>query len=221
MRVYAREWLTPDEGLAAENRAFEWYWSGADYFENAFDPVRCRKVAAEWNSGAEPEERESAFLQIALSWFEAERTQLLTAFDWGYEQKKYERVVSFAGNLASFFKARSYWQDWESTHLQALAAARISENKAGEGQTLNNLGLVYQSQGRWDEAIAQYQQSLEIYRTLGDRHGEGQTLNNLGLVYQLAGPLGRGDRAIPAKLRDISHAGRSPRRRHNPQAIWV
>ncbi|NJM99891.1 MAG: tetratricopeptide repeat protein, partial [Phormidesmis sp. RL_2_1] len=156
---------------------------GANYCANAFDPVRCRQVAAEWNSEAAQEERERAFWQLALNWFEVERTQLLTAFGWGYDQKKYERVVSFAGNLFSFFQARSYWQDWETTHLQALAAARISENKAGEGHTLNNLGLVYNSQGRWEEAIAHYQQSLEIKRTLGDRHGEGQTLGNLGYLY--------------------------------------
>ena len=187
MRLYAREWLGPDDGFAAMERAFKWYWNVAEDCANAFDPERRRRVAAELNSEAREEEREMAFSQVALTWFEEERIQLLTAFDWGCEQKKYERVVSFASNLVGFFNARSYWQDWESTHLKALAATRATENKAHEGITLMNLGSVYKLQGRWDEAITQYQQSLEIFRALGDRHGEGQTLTNLGAVYDSQG----------------------------------
>ncbi len=187
MRLYAQGQLSAASQQAAKERAFDWYWGGASYYDDAFSPLRRRKVAAEQNSELDEAEREEQFYQTAIAWFEAERVHLLAAFDWGNEQKKHEQIVSFAGNLVNFFDARSYWQDWEHTHLSALAAARASNNQPGESQTLNNLGMVYRSQGRWDDAIAQYEQSLVICRSLGDRHGEGQSLGNLGNVYQSQG----------------------------------
>ena len=183
MRLYAQE-LWPDDRLAVQERAFHWYWGGANHYENAFDPQRRGQVAAQIDSEATAEVRETAFYQAALVWFEVERTHLLTAFKWGYQQKRYAEIVSFAKNLEPFFQARSYWRDWEDTHLLALAAAKESKSREGESQTLHNLGLVYQLQGRWDDAIAQYEQSLEIKRSLGNRLGQGQSLVNLGLIYQ-------------------------------------
>ena len=187
MRLYAQAKLAAGEQAAADERAFDWYWNAAGYFDYAFSPKWRQEMAAQREGEGTAEEKEMAVLQGALRWFEDERTHLIAAFEWGYEQQKYEKTISFAANLGQFFMARSYWQDWEETHLLALEAARKSENKKGEGQTLNNLGVVYRSQGRWEEAIAQYEQSLEIYRSLGDRHGEGQTLNNLGVVYHSQG----------------------------------
>ena len=187
MRLYAQEQLLAEAQRAAQERAFDWYWGGASYCGDAFSVQRRRQVAAEQSSEASEAERENNFYQTAMAWFEAERVHLLAAFEWGYEQKKYDRIVSFAGNLADFFKARSYWQDWEHTHVLALVAARESNNKQGESQTLNNLGIVYRSQGCWDDAITQYEQSLEIMRSLGDRHREGTTLMNVGNAYQLQG----------------------------------
>ncbi len=184
MRLYAQEQLQPEERTSVEEKIFDWYWVGANYFNKAFDPIRRRQIVAQQKSAIALEEREKAFRQTAVSWFEAERIHLLSMFSWAYAQKKFDEVVYFAGNLGRFFQARSYWQDWESTHLQALSAAREIGDKVGEGKTRNNLGSVYRSQGRWEEAIEQYQQSLVICRELGDRHGEGQTLMNLGNLHQ-------------------------------------
>ncbi len=194
MGAYARG-LLPDEDEAegeAQARAFQWYWEGASYWSAGFNPQRRRQIVAQMReksefAGSSAEEQEVAFRQLALQWFEAERVNLLAAFARINKAENHDQVVSFAGNLGRFFEAGGYWQDWENTHFQALAAARISENLQGAGQTLNNLGLVYNSQGRWEDAIAQYEQSLEICRRLGDQHGEGATLNNLGLVYKSQG----------------------------------
>ncbi|MGB3767492.1 MAG: NB-ARC domain-containing protein [Phormidesmis sp.] len=184
MRLYARDWLSVDERQTLAEKAFDWYWGGANYFENAFDPQRRREVAAKRYSEMAEKEREETFYQEALSWFEVERPHLLAAFEWGYAHKRHSEIVSFAGNLWPFFQARSYWQDWVHTHELALVGARNSNNRQGESQTLNNLGMVYQLQGRWEDAIAQYEQSLEICRSLGNRHSEGLTLENLGNLHQ-------------------------------------
>ena len=187
MRLYARDWLSADERQTVAENAFGWYCGVASYFNNAFNPQRRREVAGKRYSEMAEKEREDTFYQEALGWFEVERPHLLAAFEWGYEQKRHSEIVSFAGNLAPFFQARSYWQDWVHTHERSLVGAKESDDKRGESQTLNNLGMVYRSQGRWDAAIAQYEQSLAICRSLGDRHGEGQSLGNLGNVYDSQG----------------------------------
>ena len=60
-------------------------------------------------------------------------------------------------------------------------------DRAGEGVTLNNIGLVYDDQGRYEEALAYYQQALAIAREVGDRAEEGTTLHNIGGVYHAQG----------------------------------
>jgi Tfp pilus assembly protein PilF len=57
-------------------------------------------------------------------------------------------------------------------YKQALAIHR-----AGEGTTLNNIGLVYHRQGNYSEALRVYEQALAIHRA-----GEGTTLNNIGVA---------------------------------------
>ncbi len=54
---------------------------------------------------------------------------------------------------------------------------------AGEGQTLNNLGIIYWNLAQFPKAVEYYDKSLVIRRKIGDVAGEGQTLNNLGIIY--------------------------------------
>ena len=56
-------------------------------------------------------------------------------------------------------------------------------DRAGEGSTLNDIGLVILNQGRYAEALKQFQQVLAIRQEIGDRVGEAGSLNDVGLVY--------------------------------------
>ena len=55
-------------------------------------------------------------------------------------------------------------------------------DRAGEGTTLNNIGVVYRGQERYAEALQVLQQALAIRREVGDRTGEGLTMHNIGKV---------------------------------------
>jgi CHAT domain-containing protein len=70
---------------------------------------------------------------------------------------------------------------------QSLTITREIGDRAGEANTLNNIGIVYESLGNYPEAIAQYEASLAIKREIGDRAGEANTLNNIGIVYESLG----------------------------------
>ena len=56
-------------------------------------------------------------------------------------------------------------------------------NKAGEGETFNNLGNAYQSLGDFCEVIKYHEHHLQITKGLGDKAGEGQAYGILGIAY--------------------------------------
>jgi tetratricopeptide (TPR) repeat protein len=168
-----------------------WCDEQASFWNDTLNPVRRRQMAealiaerSAEDSAVLLEEVETRLMQVGLAWFEAERQTLVRMFDWAAETQQEAVLVALAANLVIFFQLRSYWGEWVSTHIQALAAARQIGDTRGEGQTLNNLGMVYNSQGKWEEAIAAYEQSLQTFRAIDDVHGEGQSLANLGIVYK-------------------------------------
>jgi tetratricopeptide (TPR) repeat protein len=65
----------------------------------------------------------------------------------------------------------------------ALAIARQTGNRIGEGVSIGYLGNAYYSLGDVRKAIEFYGQSLEIQRELGDLRGESASLGNLGNAY--------------------------------------
>ncbi|RMG22501.1 MAG: tetratricopeptide repeat protein, partial [Methanobacteriota archaeon] len=70
---------------------------------------------------------------------------------------------------------------------KALSISREIGDRAGEGVTLNNIGMIYHARGDYEQALKYYQESLSISREIGDRAGEGVTLNNIGQIYNARG----------------------------------
>ena len=74
----------------------------------------------------------------------------------------------------------SYWRVVEN--LQNTEKLRPN-NKAGEGETFNNLGNAYQSSGNFREVIKYYEHHLQIAKGLGDKAGEEEAYGILGIAY--------------------------------------
>jgi tetratricopeptide (TPR) repeat protein len=68
-------------------------------------------------------------------------------------------------------------------HTQALAIARDSGDRYGEGSALANLGNCHDSLGDYRQAIDLYTRRLTIARDTGDRQGEGVALTGLGICH--------------------------------------
>ena len=66
MRLYAQAKLAAGEQAAADERAFDWYWKGANYLDCAFSPKWRREMAAQREGEGTAEEKEMAVLQGAL-----------------------------------------------------------------------------------------------------------------------------------------------------------
>ncbi|MDY6781297.1 MAG: tetratricopeptide repeat protein [Cyanobacteriota bacterium] len=116
------------------------------------------------------------YLNDALNYFDEplgrleqtpEKARILTLF--GYSEQalgRYDEAIAF--------------------HEQALAIARMADEKACEVANLNHLSRVGASQKNYNEAINTSQRALILARQEGDRIGEANALVNLGYSEVLA-----------------------------------
>jgi tetratricopeptide (TPR) repeat protein len=97
------------------------------------------------------------------------------------------------GNLGSAYYSIGQVRKAIVCYEQAVALARETKNRIGEGAWLSNLGNCYADLGETRRTIELYEQALAIAREIGDRRGEGTDLGNLGSCYA---DLGETRRAI-------------------------
>lgn len=74
-------------------------------------------------------------------------------------------------------------------YRQRLETERENGDRAGEAESLDNLGAVAQSKGDLEAAEEYHRRSLAIKREMDDRAGEANSLGNLGLVARSQGDL--------------------------------
>jgi CHAT domain-containing protein len=123
-------------------------------------------------------------------------TEVLSALEglefMGVETSQASTVDSLLQIGETYYAQGQYAQALECYTL-ALKFQREINDRAGEGRTLNDIGLVTADQRQYTQALDAYQQALDITRELGDRAEEGAILNNMGLVYEARG---QNDRAF-------------------------
>lgn len=122
------------------------------------------------DAGQEPSRRD------ALTWFAAERANLVLAVEQACDSALWTPCWQLALTLATFFETRAHWADWERTHNVALGAARQSKDREGEAQILASLGYLSREIGRPQEAVDLLEQSLQIFRAEGNALGEARAL---------------------------------------------
>lgn len=110
--------------------------------------------------------------QVLLNANEGERTSL---------QNSIKLTLSQQGALA--FKLGNYPKSWEF-YQKSLPLYRQGDDKIGEAQTLNNIGVVYANLNQYQNALNSYQQALTLIRTLCCYKGdEAAILNNISSLY--------------------------------------
>jgi tetratricopeptide (TPR) repeat protein len=101
--------------------------------------------------------------------------------------------VGLLNRLGTAYSMLSQYDQAIATYEQALALARTTHDRAGEGWSLMNLGRVSAQLSRYDHAVGYFEQAVPLMRAGHDRRGEGIALDHLGLAHQR---LGRYDQAI-------------------------
>ncbi|MFJ9611538.1 ATP-binding protein [Kitasatospora sp. NPDC101176] len=116
----------------------------------------------------------------ALTWLEAERTNLVASCESAAVLGDSETSTGLAFALGQFLDLHRYFDDWLTVTATACALFRQAGDRRGEGTALNNRGLALRQLRRFDEAIAAHSRAADALREAGDLHGEGQALGNLG-----------------------------------------
>jgi CHAT domain-containing protein/Tfp pilus assembly protein PilF len=70
-----------------------------------------------------------------------------------------------------------------SFYGQALPLFGVAEDRAGQGQTLNEMGGAYFGQGKNDQALEALGKALELYRSVGDQADEILSLTDIGQLH--------------------------------------
>lgn len=82
---------------------------------------------------------------------------------------------------------RKAWPAARRRYQAALSLFRQIDDRRGQGQILNHLGILSRRQGDLDTARNYYERSLHINREIGNRQGQGTALGHLGMVAQAQG----------------------------------
>lgn len=182
LRVFARERFEEEEpeGALPEalSRVLDRYIRLAGVASSILEPsgkkVDPGDVALPLRSGSDTSQEPSR--RDALTWFSAERANLVLAVEQASDVGLCTRSWQLAVTLATFFETRAHWADWQRTHHAALEAARHSNDREGEAQMLASLGYLSREIGRPQEAADLLEQSLGIFRARNNALGEAQVL---------------------------------------------
>ena len=126
-----------------------------------------------------------------MAWFDTERRGLLDAVAVASEYGLPALACELAIAMVPYFDQRSLYEDWRTTHEQALRAVRAGADRHGEAVLLRTLGQVYVYQDDYDEALAAIGRSRELCGELGDERGRALADVGLGTLNRILGRAGR------------------------------
>ncbi|KOU39605.1 hypothetical protein ADK54_25200 [Streptomyces sp. WM6378] len=122
-----------------------------------------------------------------VSWFDAERDNLLgavkLAVDWGLDELAWE----LAAGPVTYYDHLCLYQDWEHGHRLALDAAEVAGNVRGASVLLRGLGQLHIYRDEFDGATRALESSVGRCQDGGDKRGEALSVAMLGTVSRVQG----------------------------------
>ncbi|MER6484764.1 tetratricopeptide repeat protein [Streptomyces virginiae] len=173
VRLYAdehgRTHATPDQRDNARTRLFSHYQDATRAADTHLDTL--------------PGPRAPRFPDraAALRWLDAEHANLTATATAAPALGHPAITTSLTSHLAQYLSYRRYFDDWILLTTTVLTICREADDRHGEGQALNSLGIALAEVRRFEEAITAHARAATIHGELGDRQSEGTMLTNLGL----------------------------------------
>ena len=98
-----------------------------------------------------------------------------------------DRLAVVYKRQVGFFTYTGQYEDSQRVGERALALYRVAGDRAGEAQTLRELGFLHWSAGDYGTALAYGRQALQLHRYLGDTSAEATALHNVAEIYRELG----------------------------------
>jgi DNA-binding SARP family transcriptional activator/tetratricopeptide (TPR) repeat protein len=165
---------------AAMNRLLDYYQQTATVaVDTAYPYERTPRPETPPASAPRPELATPA---SALTWLDAELTNLLAAVGCATQCRRPDYVQRLSALLHRHLRNRGRYQDAEILHQQALALARVTGDRPAEAEALNGLGHIHRLQDQYTTSADHYQQAWRIARAVGHPAGELDALVGLGHI---------------------------------------
>ncbi|HEX5406005.1 MAG TPA: BTAD domain-containing putative transcriptional regulator [Pseudonocardiaceae bacterium] len=134
-----------------------------------------------------PAEYVAQVLIDPLDWLDGERANLVAAVGQAASGGMAELAWDLAVTLVTLFESRGYFDDWERTHQDALAATRTAGDDRGVAALLNSLGTLYINRREPDRSRAVELEALAVFERLDDPRGIALCQRDLALLDRQAG----------------------------------
>jgi tetratricopeptide (TPR) repeat protein/transcriptional regulator with XRE-family HTH domain len=185
LRIYACERAEAEDTEREREEAISglvnWYLHTAMAASGVLFPHRRRVPAEQAGDGRPP--LAFATHREALDWCEAELPNLVAVSRYAAETGRCAVAWKLPACLLGFFTLRKYWNEWTSSFLAGLTAARQTGDRTGEALILSGLGIACRELRRFDEAFGYLEDALAIHRETGDLYGEASALNSIGAIH--------------------------------------
>ncbi|MFI1105227.1 ATP-binding protein [Streptomyces melanogenes] len=126
-------------------------------------------------------------VQQALAWIGARRADLHAVADFAAARSRQAYTVRMAAALHPYLRGQGHWDEALVLHRSALAAAIAAGDRAGEAQSLANLGAMQRLRSDYPAAVESHRRAREVYRQLGDGLGEATATHELGVNQRMLG----------------------------------
>ncbi|MGW3998848.1 AfsR/SARP family transcriptional regulator [Amycolatopsis sp. NPDC004772] len=121
------------------------------------------------------------------AWFAAERHTTVAAVSLAAQHGFDDLAWQLASALTPYFDLRGPQDDWHSTHLVALAAARRTGSARAEAIVQRNLGQYLLYQDEYAEARVAFEESKKLFDAVGDAQGVAVALTGLSTILRIEG----------------------------------
>ncbi|MCB0408756.1 MAG: tetratricopeptide repeat protein [Flavobacteriales bacterium] len=108
-------------------------------------------------------------------------------FDFAKAKNNTEHMAIASGTKGVSFYMRANYYEAVKYYHQSLSLYEKIEQKQGQAQMLNNLGLIYKELEEYDTALVYYNKSLVLKESINDQWGISSTYSNIGNIYRKKG----------------------------------
>ena len=102
--------------------------------------------------------------------------------------------------LAPRLEQAGYREEWIPYLERGVERCRATDDSAGEGELLRQLGMIYQLLGQFDDARDQYEGSAACFARIGDGRRQARALNRQALMFRLQRRLEEAGQAADAAI---------------------
>jgi DNA-binding SARP family transcriptional activator/tetratricopeptide (TPR) repeat protein len=193
IRVFARERLAAEEPATERSAALERAFGALLYLAEQAHSRHWGGEYARLSSDALrsplPERLVDELISNPVSWFDSERSALVSAVRQAAQAGFTELCWSLAYTAVTLFETRTYFDDWRETHEIALEATRKAHNVRGQAAMLYSMGSLHIAQQRFDLARENFIVAARLFGEVGDEAGIALVASHNAYIDRLSGRL--------------------------------